>query len=292
MHVPPEPLLLAAKRWLETLPASGGISRAQALLTTLPEYSDLTPTQYASALSWLSEVGLLPMRPTGGPIANQVLSAVFEYAAPAWIRDADELVQSPDELPIDVVSAGAALGLSLPEIYEQLVSSWGKVDTAQRERVGAAGEAALVDLLRQRGTGRVDHVSMWSDGFGYDIAFTSREASAHLEVKSTTRVGRFTAYLSRNEYRVMLRDPRWALVVVRLSADLTITGVGSVPAEWVAQNVPRDTGVFGGWESCKLRIPEEVVSAGIPKINDAIAAPLPHWSGAARPGASKGSWQV
>ena len=58
-------------------------------------------------------------------------------------------------------------------VYEQLVSSWGKVDTAARERVGAAGEAALVALLRERTDGRVDHVSTWSDGFGYDIAFST-----------------------------------------------------------------------------------------------------------------------
>ena len=83
------------------------------------------------------------------PAASQVLSAIFEKAAPPWVQDADELVQSPDELPSDIVSAGEALGLDADAVFEQLVSSWGKVDTAARERVGAAGEAALVALLRR-----------------------------------------------------------------------------------------------------------------------------------------------
>ena len=80
--------------------------------------------------------------------------------------------------PTDIVSAGEALGLDPIAVYEQLVSSWGKVDTAARERVGAAGEAALVDLLREKPDGRVDHVSTWSDGFGYDIAFSTDDRLA------------------------------------------------------------------------------------------------------------------
>ena len=59
-------------------------------------------------------------------------------------------------------------------------------------------------------------------------------------MKSTTRLGRFTAYLSRHEYDVMLRDPSWVLVTVRLTAGLDLAGVGSVPTDWVAANVPRD----------------------------------------------------
>lgn len=277
MRLPPEPILLAAKRWLEILPSSGGIPRAQALLATHTQYSDLTPTQYATALTWARDLGLLASAGSPVPAANQVLSAIFEKAAPPWVQDADELVQAPDELPSDIVSAGAALGLNANGVYEQLVSSRGKVDSAARERVGAAGEDALVSLLRDRTDGRVDHVSTWSDGFGYDIAFTQGSVAAHLEVKSTTRAGRFTAYLSRHEYRVMLRDDRWVLVTVRLSADLEITGVGSVPSEWIAASVPRDTGTSGSWASCKLEIPTEVIGGGIPQLGKYVTGQLPRW---------------
>jgi len=276
VRLPPEPVLLAAKRWLDILPSSGGLPRAQALLTTHTSYSDLTPTQYATALTWLREHGLLTHVGPSVPAANRVLSAIFEQAAPPWVRDADELVQTPDELPSDIVSAGARLGLDRNGVYEQLVTSWGKVDTADRERVGAAGEAALVALLEDRTDGRVDHVSTWSDGFGYDIAFAQGPVTAHLEVKSTTRLGRFTAYLSRHEYSVMLRDDQWVLVTVRLTAELEIGAVGSVPSEWIAANVPRETGPFGSWASCRLEIPPDVISAGIPQLGrDALKVPRP-----------------
>ena len=277
MRLPPEPILLAARRWLEILPSSGGIPRAQALLTTHRQYSDVSPTQYATALSWLRDLELLGKVGSPIPLANLVLGAIFENAAPPWVQDADELVQLPDELPTDIVSAGEVLGLDANGVYEQLVTSWGKVDAAVRERVGFAGEAALVSMLKESADSRVDHVSTWSDGFGYDIAFAQGAASAHLEVKSTTRTGRFTAYLSRHEYRVMLRDHRWVLVVVRLSADLDIVAVGSVPRDWIAAAVPRDAGSFGSWASCKLEVPGEVIEDRVTQLGVDVASRLPPW---------------
>ncbi|MBY8856320.1 DUF3883 domain-containing protein [Nocardia sp. CA2R105] len=277
MRLPPEPVLLAAKRWLEILPSSGGIPRAQALLTTHTQYSDLTPTQYATALTWLRDLALLANVRSTIPAADLILSTIFEKAAPPWVQDADELVKSPDELPSDIVSAGEVLGIDANGVFEQLVASWGKVDAEARKRVGTAGEAALVTLLRDGTDGRVDHVSTWSDGFGYDIAFAQGSVSAHLEVKSTLRLGRFTAYLSRHEYSVMLRDDQWVLVTVRLTADLKIISVGSVPSDWIAENVPCDSGPFGSWASCKLEIPAEVIDDGIPQLGEDVARRLPSW---------------
>lgn len=277
MRLPPEPVLVAARRWLELLPVSGGVPRAQALLTTHTHYNDLTPTQYATALSWLRDLDLLGSIGSGVPAANVVLGAIFEKAAPPWVQDADDLVRSPDELPMDIVTAGEALGLAPSAVYEQLISSWGKVDTAARERVGAAGEAALVDLLRERSDAVVEHVSTWSDGFGYDVACSTGAVSGHLEVKSTTRVGKFTAYLSRHEYDVMRRDPDWVLVTVRLTAELALAGVGSVSSDWVAANVPQDVGMLGTWATVKLNIPAEVISSGIPHLGEELVATLPSW---------------
>lgn len=251
--------------------------RAQVLLTTHSEYNDLSPTQYQSALTWLREMKLLDNLNTAVPSANRVLEALFERAAPAWVRDADKLVQSPDELPTDVLAAGSALGLDADSVYEQLVASWGKVDTATRERVGAAGEAALVSRLQEVGGATVDHVAKRSDGFGYDVTFSHGELTAHLEVKSTTRASRFVAYLSRNEYNVMLRDSRWVLVTVRLTADLEIDGVGSVPRDWIAANAPSDDGPFGSWQSVKLEVPPHEVVDGIPRLAHCTAGLLPNW---------------
>lgn len=277
MRLPPDPLLVAAKRWLELLPATGGVPRAAALLTTHSRYSDLTPTQYATALSWLQDLDLLGSIGSGVPEANVVMGAIFEKAAPPWVRDADDLVRSPDELPMDVVSAGEALGLDPSAVYEQLISSWSKVDTAARERVGAAGEAALVELLRKTSGAVVKHVATWSDGFGYDIAYSTQTVSGHLEVKTTTRIGRFTAYLSRHEYNVMLHDPTWVLVTIRMTASLALSGVGSVPSNWIAANVPENVGAFGSWATVKLEIPAEVISSGIPSLGEEAATTLPGW---------------
>ncbi|TSD93029.1 DUF3883 domain-containing protein [Gordonia rubripertincta] len=277
MRLPPESILLAAKRWLEILPTSSGIPRAQALLTTHVKYSDLTPTQYASALTLLHELELIQGGRVVIPPGSRVLGALLERAAPTWFSDADQLVRSPDELPSDIITAGRALGLNEVEVYHQLVSSWGKVDTAARERVGAAGEAQLVRSLESVPGSRVDHVSEWSDGFGYDISYSRGRTFGHLEVKSTTRAGRFTAYLSRHEYSVMKRDDRWVFVAVRLTGDLNISAVGSVSNEWIEANVPRDQGPFGSWASCKLEIPTEVIASPLLELGEAVADRLPTW---------------
>lgn len=281
MRLPAEPVLLAARRWLEILPSSGGIPRARALLTTHRQYSDLSPAQYSTAIAWLRDMGLLGFSSSGAPPARRILSAIFENAAPTWFQDADELVRSPDDLPTDIVSAGEVLGVGADEVYDQLVSSWGKVDTAVRERVGAAGEAALVELLVNGTDARVDHVSMWSDGFGYDIAFRQGSLAAHLEVKSTTRAGRFTAYLSRHECEVMLRDCHWVLVAVRLTPSLEIAGVGSIPKEWIAANVPCDSTPSGSWASCKVEVPPAVIQDCVPQLGAEGISALPPWRGGA-----------
>lgn len=277
MRLPPEPVLIAAKRWLEVLPTSGGVPRAQALFATHRKYGDLSPTHYSTALVWLRNMGFQDVPGSGAPPANQILGALFESAAPMWFQDADDLVRSPDELPSDIVSTGQALGVDSGTVYEQLVSSWGKVDTALRERVGAAGEAELVQLLRNDSIGRVDHVSTWSDGYGYDISFNQGIYTAHLEVKSTTRVGRFTAYLSRHEYEVMLRDPHWVLVAVRLTPGLKVERVGSVPKGWITANVPRDSTSAAKWSSCKLEVPLTAIKHHVSQLGPEAAGALPSW---------------
>ena len=277
MRLPPDPVLVAARRWLELLPVSGGLPRAQALLTHLEEYSDLTPTQYASGLTLLQELGLLADAGAVGGSAAQILAAIFERAAPPWVNDADVLVQSPDDLPSDIVDAGEELGMDTQAVYTQLVSSWGKVDTAAREAIGLAGESALVEILRDLDGAWVDHVAARSDGFGYDIAFAAGGEPMHLEVKSTKRVGRFTAYLSRHEFTVMLRDELWVLVAVRLTDELAVEAVGSVSREWIVANVPRDEGPWGSWSSVKLEIPTAAIISGIPKMGPHGVGLFPAW---------------
>lgn len=276
MSLPSEPILRAAVRWLELLPASG-VPRARSLLTSHPNFSDLTPTQYGTALSWLGDLGLLGLDHSDVPTGLRILGAYFENQTTPWLRDADALVQSPDELPGDVLEAAESLGVSANDTYAQLRTSWGKVDTRERERVGAAGETELVDLLRRATNAIVEHVAAFSDGFGYDIAVTGEHHAAHLEVKSTTRRNRLSVYLSRNEFEVMLRDPNWVLIAVRLTPDLKIDGVGSVPTDWIRARVPQDIDIAGRWASCRLDVPPMAVDSRVSALESLLIGELPHW---------------
>jgi hypothetical protein len=257
--------LRAAVRWLERLPASGA-ARSRALFTTHGDYSDITPTQYDAAYAWIKDTGLLGETSSSVPLHCRIFDAAMEHSGVPWLRDADLLIRRPDELPEDALRAAETLGLTREVAYAQVSSIWGKVDTEERSRIGSAGELALLELLSESADGRVEHVAAWSDGYGYDIFVDAHQHSAHLEVKTTLRVGRLTVYISRNEYETMLRDPNWELVTVRLTADLEVTAVAAVPKHWIADHVPSDRTSRGRWQSCRLDIPPDVPVPGIPSI--------------------------
>ncbi|MET7478193.1 DUF3883 domain-containing protein [Streptomyces sp. NPDC005648] len=267
-------MLRAAVRWLERLPASG-VARVRALFTTHGDFSDITPTQYDAAYTWIRETGLLAEAHSGAPLNCRVFDAAMARSGVPWFQDADLLVRRPDELPEDALRTAETLGLTPDEAYAQVNTVWGKVDTEQRSRIGSAGELALLKLLSESAEGRVEHVAAWSDGYGYDIFVDAYQHSAHLEVKTTVRVGRLTVYISRNEYETMLRDPAWELVTVRLTPELKLRSVAAVPKGWIAENVPSDRTPRGRWESCRLDVPPEVPVPGIPSVAPMLAEKAP-----------------
>lgn len=63
--------------------------------------------------------------------------------------------------------------------------------------------------LERRWPGSTRHVALTDDGLGYDLAFSCRGRTLHLEVKTTGRRGRLVLYLSRHEHEVALLDPDW-----------------------------------------------------------------------------------
>lgn len=276
MPAPPEPVLRAAVRWLERLPASGP-ARIRSLFTTHPDYSDITPTQYDAAYAWIRDTGLLDDAHGGIPARRRVFERAVARSGGLWLRDADLLIRGPDELPDDVRRAAAALGISETEAFGEVSTAWGKVDAAERSRVGAAGEAALLGLLTASKLPQVqvEHVAAWSDGYGYDIAVRGPEHQAHVEAKSTTRRGRLALHLSRNEYETMMRDPAWVLVAVRLGEDMEPRAVATVPQEWIADNVPADRGRLGRWESCRLDVPPGIRVPGAPSLAPLLEAGAP-----------------
>jgi hypothetical protein len=269
--VPPEPVLRAAARWLEHLPASD-LARTRALFTTHSAFTDITPTQYAAALDWLKDRGLLS---TAGTRSSQ-RESLFEAAVveSLWFRDADTLISSPEALPDDALRAAECLGIGPEAAHAVIRAAWGKVDTAERARLGSAGEQALVELLSSIPGVSVLHVAKESDGFGYDIQLTTDAQTVHLEVKTTTRRGNLRIYLSRNEYDTMLRDRAWTLVTVRLTEDLKIAALATVSRDWVHDAGPVDSKPGARWESVRLDIPPEVLAAGVPALIDSIPPPL------------------
>ncbi|MGW4336788.1 DUF3883 domain-containing protein [Rhodococcus koreensis] len=236
----------------------------RSLLTTNAQYGDLTPTQYETALRWLDTSGLLTWQESSAPAAVRVYEHAVAEAS--WFPDADDLVRESDELPADAIYAAQALEIGIDEAYQHLVATWGKVDTTEREKLGAAGEAELVTLLRSSLNATVEHVAAWSDGLGYDISVSGHDASFHLEVKSSTRRRRCMFYLSRNEFEVMKRDPHWSLVFVRLSPEYQISAIGTVRKTWIRDAAPLDTCPAAQWVSCRFDAPFEEVDPGIPAI--------------------------
>jgi hypothetical protein len=288
MPVPPEPVLRAAARWLEHLPPSS-VARCRALFTSHREFSDITPTQYEAAYAWLADTGLLEDPNSPHPAAQRLFAAAITHAEPHWISDLDDLVRSPDELPDDATRAAAALGLAPATAYAYLVTAWGKFDMAERARIGATGESALVELLRDCVNADIDHAAAVADGYGYDIAVSAAGYISHLEVKTTTRRSRLKIYLSRHEYETMRRDPSWQLVAVRLRPDNEIAAIATVNREWVASQAPIDQGGLGRWESCRFDVPPQALLPGIPALRPVFNSRIPpilqsdvQWPGAAQ----------
>ncbi|OLT27248.1 hypothetical protein BJF79_01065 [Actinomadura sp. CNU-125] len=237
MSVPPDPVLLAAARWVEKLPANGR-ARCRSLFSTHVEYSDISLTQYDAAYRWLQEAGILDNAEQDLSVGQRVFRAVLLAGDVHWFPDADLHVRGPTELPIDAGRAAAALGLSELEAYQEIHTVRGKVDVAERSRIGAAGETALMDLLSSSVSAKIEHVAAHSDGYGYDIAVHADRRSLHIEAKATTRRNRLTFFLSRREYEVMRYDPLWQLVVLQLTDELAVAAIASVASAWLAARRP------------------------------------------------------
>lgn len=261
MPVPPDPILRAASRWLEHLAVSD-VARTRTLFASNRTYADVTPTQYAAALTWLQESGLIT--PEGEVRVPPEPVSVMEAAVrdTLWLPDADLLISGITELPEDALRASEILGLGSEDALAVVRQAWGKVDTEARLRVGTAGEVALVGLLRAATDVPIRHIAATSDGYGYDIAVDT----THIEVKTTMRRGRLTIYLSRNEYETMRRDPGWLLALVRLDQNLQPTAVATLDRTWIEEVAPGDHHPRGRWESARLDVPASAVISGLPAV--------------------------
>lgn len=228
-------------------------------------FSDITPTQYTAAYLWLQNSGLL----SATFAANECTRAVFEAALreAIWFADSDVLVLEPNSLPEDGICAADALHIPPGEAFALLRHCWGKVDAAERSRVGAAGERALLALLETVKDLRVRYVAAESDGYGYDISVETPCDVIHIEVKSTTRCGRLCIYMSRNEFETMKRDEHWVLVAVRLDDNLEAAATATLSSAWLGTVAPNDR-PGGRWESVKIDVPPSALDGGIRKLTE------------------------
>lgn len=270
---PSNATLVGAQRWLGEL-SIRSIESASQVFRDFPQYRDLTPGQYNFALDWLQNVGAVNRAGEVLPHLLERPSTVLELflleEQPAWLADADHLVKSVLELPLDVIEVAEMLGLS-PEIaLEEVSRAWRKFDDRHQREVGLIGEVLFADLLSSTRECSVTRVSEFDDSMGYDILATGPNNSAHVELKSTTRAGRVTFYLSRNEFETMNRDLLWCLQVVRLSTLRdAIDKVWWVPASAIRDSSPEDQGE-GRWQSCRFDLVESQLHVGFAPQVDSI----------------------
>jgi hypothetical protein len=278
----------AAGRWLRVLRTST-LNQAWSLIQADSSYTDLTITQYASALDWLASADFLVHGQSGLELATaakalpdtQLDQLLFERsverAAPAWLPDSDLLIPDESELPQDAAALADTLGISNQLALLAIRRIHGRIDLALRNRIGLTGERALIGVLENRWPGSTSHVSQFDDGFGYDIAFRHKAIEWHLEVKTTTRRGRLVIYLSRHEHEVGLRDPHWRLIVVGLDTQQLLRTLATAKFAEIAARAPRDCGNDAKWQTASHHLTMNDLQDGLSFLDEELllrTAPL------------------
>lgn len=280
--LPAEPVLRASRRWVDLL-LEGDLARARGMISSNAAMTDLTTTQYAFGLELLRRAGLcdgagqlnqefraLPTTDRPGRIAQAVLSAL----RPPWLLDVQESMLCADDLPSDTNHLAVALALTDEQLWDAVRVASVKVNVAEREEVGRAGELELVGWLEQLvksvPSARVRHVAQESDAYGYDIAVEGPGWHWHIEVKATRSRARLVMYLTRNEFETAKRDAAWQLVAVALNGDGRMCGVGSVGAAELASMVPMDVGAEGSWEVARVRPSAGRLVPGLPFLETVL----------------------
>lgn len=273
------PVVAASREWLDLL-TRNTYSQANALI-----YNDsgrtgkFTRGQYDRALAWLRSVelvvdsgsGLALARTLVGLPTSEVSLVLFEKvirsSSPAWLRFADEFVQTPDDLPVDADDASSALGLTAGEAFlavRRAHQSLRKVDAERNAAIGEAGEQAVLALIRTAWTSVATQVSAYDDSAGYDIVVEIEGHLTHLEVKTTTSRARSVIYLSRNEYETCMLDPAWRLVVVGLDEETGECVISSLlDSDALVKAAPRDTPQGARWQSAKFGLPARSLAPGL-----------------------------
>ena len=195
-----------------------------------------------------------------------LFAACLESAQPLWLKDADVLVTDTDSLPEETSELAATLCLDEGTALRVIRQVHGRVDLAERGRVGLLGEIALVAVLQEQWPGCVHHVALTDDGLGYDVLCELAPDLWHLEVKTTTRRGRLRVFVSRHEYETATVDHHWVLVVVGLAGTEAVA-IATVQDGVIQTQAPEDHG-GARWEAASYQLGAGQLTAGL-----AFAAP-------------------
>lgn len=269
----PRTIVVAASRWLRLLEVAD-LARARSILHNRSSYTDITPTQYATALEWLRTVPqvdeyLSHVELYAGDelrtkvVLDAVLSKLFEDNRPPWLPMAEALVSAVDDIPADMADWMKILGIPDERGLGVLGGYIGRIDLEARRLLGEEGEAGFVALLEEVWPGSTSHVAMYADGLGYDVAFRHEGRVWHLEVKSTRHRSFDRVFVSRNEYEVGLSDPSWVLILLKLSVDGDIQRLATVDWEVLQSRVPLDRHSTAAWESCRFAFTDAEISRGL-----------------------------
>ncbi|WP_434992153.1 protein NO VEIN domain-containing protein [Arthrobacter sp. Ld5] len=272
--IPAEGVIVAAARWVDLL---GRSSEAQAaiFIRSNSEYADLTPTQYSTALQWLHSLSWTELSKNAGDrvgtlknltpqsMREKLLTSILESAEPPWLEDADVLVHGSDDLPQDIERWSELLRLPGSSALRVVRRIGGKIDLARRAEIGEAGEIALTVLLEAKWPGEIKRVAATDDGYGYDISALVNDVEWHLEVKSTTRRGRLSFFLSRHEFETGLSDKYWRLLVIGLDDGLRAICVAEVDNAALRKFAPGDRATSASWTSARFDLGRHHLSPGL-----------------------------
>ncbi len=247
--------LLAAERWLVAL---GLVAKEQ---------GTLRPSERLVELLKLSEAEM----------CQALVAILIDQEPPLWLPAAARDGELRTELIPDQ-EAGALADL-IPDLARRealLLALARRHDGDALAALGELGEDHVVAACREELTARgrddlaekVRRVSLISDQLGWDVDVPNLAGDMqHLEVKTARSRGpRYSVYLSRNETRVGLQDPDWALVICRADANDQVTVVGWCHADALDALLPADRNERGRWESVRLGIDEELLTSGLPPL--------------------------
>jgi hypothetical protein len=296
----PTPHELRAALWVARMLPQAGLTRdnAQASYALAPAGGIYRRDDFAAAALRLAGCGLLELsgewlsparelvelgRLADAEAIEVLLAVICERDPPVWLFAATEEESLAVEAIPDQDWRTFEAVIVDPARREALLLSLGrKVDPFQTTSLGAQGEDFVVEACRERlvELGRSDlalavrRVSLVSDQLGYDVVSpTVAGPSWRLEVKTTQAIGFLVCiHLSRNEARVGLSDPAWALVVCWRRPDEVVEIIGWCNAATLASLLPCDTSSRGAWSSAKLTLLRDELHGGLPDLQFGWAA--------------------